>query len=342
MTGYQLSDLAKYTQTRLLGDPGIKIHGVGSLASAKPGQIAFFSDQRHSRWLADTAASAIILTDADHRVAGKPVLIAPNPSLTFARIAELFSTEPKPAAGIDPTAIIAANCQIGENVAIAAGVCIGENVKVGDHSVVGMNCTINTSSSIGSGCRLYANVTIAHHVRLGNRVIIHSGAVIGADGFGMTQDEKKQWVKMPQCGGVVLCDDVEIGANTTIDRGTLEDTVLGEDVRIDNLVQIGHNVRVGRHTAIAGCSGIAGSAKIGKNCLIGGSVKINGHIEICDNAVIAACSLVAQSITTPGKHTEWNPLMQLRSAIKKQHQRIVQMQKRLSTLEKILNRQDQL
>ena len=308
MAYYLLSELAERTHTELSGDPAVTIDGVGSLASAKPGQITFFSDRRHARWLAGTSASAIVLAAKHRQSVKKPMLIAANPAVAFAHIAQLFSIEPQPVIGIDPMATVAPGCQLGQDVAVAAGARIGENVTIGARSVIGANCVVGAHASIGSDCRLYANVTLAHHVRLHNRVIIHAGAVVGADGFGIAFDAAQGWVKMPQCGSVVLHDDVEVGANTTIDRGTLGDTVLEADVRVDNLVQIAHNVQVGQHTAIAGCTGIAGSTKIGSRCLIGGATKINGHIEICDNAGISGGSIVLRSITTPGKHSEWNPV----------------------------------
>ncbi len=341
MPEYPLSKLAEFAQTKLRGNPDIKINNVGSLPTAKSGQITFFSDLRYSKWLKNTPASAVILKAEDHhQVMKKPVLITADPYLAFARVATLFSIEPQAAVGIDPSATIAANCKIGEQVAIAAGVHLGENVTIGERTAVGANCTIGANSVIGADCKLHANVSVAHHVRLGNRVVVHSGAVIGADGFGITQDENQRWIKMPQCGSVVLHDDVEVGANTTIDRGTVEDTVLEQDVQIDNLVQIAHNVRIGRHTAIAGCSGIAGSAKIGKNCLIGGGSKINGHIEICDRAIIAGGSIVLQSVITPGKHTEWNLHLMVNQKLRKQQHQLIKLKKHLQYLEEIVKHQD--
>ena len=286
----------------------MRITGVGSLQHAAAGQITFLDDSgRYKRLLADTAASAVILKEKDGKDCRLPMLVSDRPYLAFARICSLFSGAPQPVAGIAPSAVVAPSAVLGEDVHVGANVWIAEDVVIGDRCVIAAGCCIAARCTIGEGSRLLANVVLEYEVRIGRRVLIHPGAVIGADGFGLTMDERERWVKIPQCGGVVLGDGVEIGANTTVDRGTIEDTVIEEGVKIDNQVQIAHNVHIGAHTAIAGCVGIAGSTRVGRRCKIGGGSGIGGHIEISDNVTIAGMSMVNKSITRPGYHLPNNP-----------------------------------
>ncbi|HBP03555.1 MAG TPA: UDP-3-O-(3-hydroxymyristoyl)glucosamine N-acyltransferase, partial [Stenotrophomonas sp.] len=255
----------------------------------------------------DSQASLVVLRADDAEAAPGAALVAKDPYTTFAKIAALFDIAPTRPPGIHPSAVIDPSAQV------AASAHIGPFVSVGARSVVGENCIIGTGSVIGedcsldNGCELIARVTLVTRVKLGKRVRVHPGAVLGADGFGLAMDAGK-WIKVPQLGGVRIGDDCEIGANTCVDRGALEDTVLDEDVRLDNLVQIAHNVQIGAHSAIAGCTGIAGSAKIGRYCLLGGHVGVVGHLEICDKVVITGKSVVRNSIHEPGEYSSGTPL----------------------------------
>lgn len=291
----------------LRGDGGTQVTGVGTLAAAGPGQLAFLANSKYRSQLADSQASVVVLRQEDADNASGTVLIAKDPYSAFAKMAALFEHKPARPPGVHPSAVIADDARIGNNVHIGPFVCIGARSVIGDGAVIGPHCVIGEDCEVGAGSELIARVTLVVRVRLGQRVLIHPGAVLGADGFGLAM-EAGRWLKVPQLGGVVIGDDCEIGANTTIDRGALEDTVLEEDVRLDNQIQIGHNVRIGAHSAMAGCSAAAGSARIGRYCLIGGAAGVLGHLEICDKVVVTAMSLVTHSITEPGEYSSGTPL----------------------------------
>ncbi len=293
------------------GDGGIAVTGVATLASAGAGQLAFLSNPRYRPQLAETAAGIVVLRDADADGYAGTALIARDPYVAYAKIAALFEPVPVAAAGahasavVDPTAVLDLTASIGPQVCIGARTTIGAGVRIGPGCVVGDDCVI------GDGAHLVARVTLVTRVRLGQRVTIHPGAVIGSEGFGLAMDRPEggtpHWINVPQLGGVVVGDDCDIGANTTIDRGALDDTTLEEGVRLDNLIQIGHNVRIGAHTAIAGCVGVAGSTRIGRYCLLAGKVGVAGHLEICDNVVVHAMTMVSASITEPGEYSAGIP-----------------------------------
>lgn len=300
--------LAERFSLGLKGNGQVAVSGVATLASAKPGQLSFLSNPRYRAQLAQSGAGVVVMRAADAEEYPGTALVATDPYVAFARIAALFDPPPPlrpgvhasavvdPSAGVDPQAQVDAFCSIGARARIEAGAVVGPGCVIGDDCVV------------GEGCVLVARVTLVRRVRLGRRVLIHPGAVLGADGFGLAMDAGR-WIKVPQQGGVVVGDDCEIGANTTIDRGAIEDTTLEEDVRLDNQIQIGHNVRIGAHTAMAGCAAVAGSAVIGRYCLVGGAAGILGHLEVCDRAVITAMSLVTHSIREPGEYSSGTPLM---------------------------------
>jgi UDP-3-O-[3-hydroxymyristoyl] glucosamine N-acyltransferase len=299
--------LAEQFGLQVHGDGSTAIHGVATLAHAGPGQLTFLANPRYRAQLADSQAGIVVLRAEDADAAPGTALIAKDPYTTFAKIAALFDIAPArppgihPSAVIDPSARVAASAHIGPFVSIGAGSSVGENCIVGAGSIIGEDCHLDT------GCELIARVTLVTRVKLGKRVRVHPGAVLGADGFGLAMDAGA-WIKVPQLGGVRIGNDCEIGANTCVDRGALEDTVLDDDVRLDNLVQIAHNVQIGSHSAIAGCTGIAGSAKIGRYCLLGGHVGVVGHLEICDKVVITGKSVVRNSIHEPGEYSSGTPL----------------------------------
>lgn len=300
-------DLADRFGLQVHGDPSTVIHGVATLAHAGPGQLTFLANPRYRAQLAESRAAIVVLRADDAEAAPGTALVAKDPYTTFAKIGALFETVPlrepgiHPSAVIDPSAQVAASAHVGPFVSIGARSVVGENCIIGAGSIIGEDCSLDT------GCELIARVTLVTRVRLGKRVRIHPGAVLGADGFGLAMDAG-HWIKVPQLGGVRIGDDCEIGANTCVDRGALEDTVLEEDVRLDNLVQIAHNCHIGAHSAIAGCTGIAGSARIGRYCLLGGAVGVVGHLEICDHVVVTGKSVVRNSITEPGEYSSGTPL----------------------------------
>jgi len=294
-----LGVLAERLGAALDGDPAIEVDGVAPLHSACPGALSFLSNRRYVRYLKTTRASAVILGSDDKALAPVATLVVDNPYLVYARAAALLAPERKPEPGIHPSAVVAQDAALSEGVHVGPNAVIEAGVRVGAGGWIGPGCVIGEDSEIGDDCFLAANVTLCHGVRLGNRVTLHPGVVIGADGFGIANDAGC-WVKVPQLGRVVVGDDVEVGANTTIDRGALEDTIIGPGVKIDNLVQIGHNVRIGEHTAIAGCVGIAGSTSLGKRCTVGGGAGISGHLEIADDVHLTGATLVHRSISKPG------------------------------------------
>ena len=335
LPSHTLADLAERFGLRLRGDGGRRIGGVATLANAGAGQLAFLSNGRYAAQLAATGAGAVILRE--EHLADCPVdaLIAADPYVAYAKIAALYERQPAAAPGIHPTAVVDGTARIGAGASIgpccvvAAGAAIGEGAVLGPHCIVGEDCTVGAQS------RLVARVTLVTRVTLGRRVLVHPGAVIGSDGFGLAF-ERDHWVKIPQLGGVRIGDDCEIGANTTIDRGALDDTVLEEDVRLDNQIQIAHNVRIGAHSALAGCAAVAGSAKIGRYCMIGGNAGVLGHLELADRVTITAKSLVTHSIREPGEYSSGTPLQENRlwrkSAARFKH--LDDFARRLAALEK--------
>ena len=296
---YSLSELGARFGLEVRGDETVSIEGVGTLKSSGPGQLAFLANKAYRADLPGTQAGAVILKEDDAERCPGNCLVAKDPYLAFARVASLFDHRPEGAPGIHPSAVVAESARLGENVSIAANAVIGSGCAIGDGCTIGPGSVVEDDCVLGDGCRLYANVSLGYGVKLGRRVIVHPGAVIGADGFGIAF-AGDHWEKVPQLGSIDIGDDCEIGANTCIDRGAIEDTVLEEDVRIDNLCQIAHNVRIGAHTAIAGRTGIAGSSKIGRYCLLAGSAGVAGHIEIPDRTTIGAASTVFRSMSEPG------------------------------------------
>ncbi|QWP74652.1 UDP-3-O-(3-hydroxymyristoyl)glucosamine N-acyltransferase [Lysobacter sp. K5869] len=309
---YTASELAERFALGLHGDGDIRVAGVGTLAKAGPAQLAFLANPKYRSQLDGSAAGVVVMRE--DAAAGYPgtALIARDPYSAFAKMSALFEPKPERPAGIHPSAAIDPSAEVSPLAHVGPFVSIGARSRIEAGAMLGPGCVIGDDCIVGEGCELVARVTLVTRVRLGRRVLIHPGAVLGADGFGLAM-EAGRWLKVPQLGGVSIGDDCEIGANTTIDRGAIEDTVLEEDVRLDNQIQIGHNVHIGAHSAMAGCSAAAGSAKIGRYCLIGGGAGVLGHLEVCDKVTITAMSLVTRSIREPGEYSSGTPLMDNRS-----------------------------
>ena len=304
---YTLAELAARCGGEVRGDGGVRLKSVATIQNAGLGSIAFLANPHYRKFLTTTGASALILSQSDAADSRLPALITSNPYLLYARVATLLAPPHAAQHGVhaaghvDPAARVAKDAWVGPGAVIEAG------AEVGPRASIGPNCVVMADAVVGEDSRLVASVTLCQRVALGKRALLHPGAVIGADGFGIALD-KSGWVKVPQLGSVRIGDDVEIGANTTIDRGALEDTVIENGVKLDNQIQVGHNVRIGEHTAVAGCTAIAGSAIIGKRCMIAGGAGITGHIEICDDVTVTAMTLVSHSITEPGVYSGSLPM----------------------------------
>lgn len=299
---YTLAELTNGLNVRLQGNPDCIIYRIKPINIAQPGELTFLTNSTYRKYLTTTQASAIILNEKDVTEWQGNAVISSNPYFTYAKIAEFFAPKILNDQGIHSTAVIGNHCQIESTARISAHCVIGNHVHIGAHVDIGSGCVIGDGVHIGSNTTLAANVTIYQEVIIGQRCIISSGAVIGSDGFGFANDSGI-WHAVPQLGKVVLGDDVAIGANTTIDRGALEDTLLENGVKLDNLIQVGHNVRIGENTIIAGCVAIAGSTNIGKNCMIGGGSCFAGHITICDQVIITGMTAVTKSITVSGMYS---------------------------------------
>ena len=303
-----LADIVGRLGGEALGEVAAPLEGVATLDSAGPRQIAFLANPKYRARLATTRAGAVIVGRGDREATGLPRIVADNPYAYYARTVALFHPPEDaapgvhPAAQVDPAARVDARATVEAFAVVSAGAVVEAGARIGAHGFVGRG------ARVGEGTRLHPRVTVYDGCTLGARCIVHSGAVIGADGFGMARDAG-QWVKIPQVGAVRIGDDVEIGANTTIDRGALDDTVIEEGVKLDNQIQVGHNCVIGAHTVIAGCTGISGSVSIGRDCMIGGGVGMVGHISICDRVTISGFSFVTKSITEPGTYTSGMPAM---------------------------------
>lgn len=304
--GYTLGEIVAKLGGELIGRSDQVVHRLASLAHAVEGQISFLSNGKYLHQLSTTKASAVILNPDHQSATDLPRIITDNPYAYFARLSALMNPLPQMQAGrhagatIDASASVPDSCAIGAHVSIGKGVMLGENVTICPGAVIGDGVTI------GAGTWIASNVVIYFDCVIGSRCAIAAGTVIGADGFGYAE-EKNIWVKIPQVGRVVIEDDVEIGANTTIDRGALDDTIIEQGCKLDNLIQIGHNCRIGAHTVIAGCVGIAGSAKIGKHCKIGGAAMILGHLEIADGATISPGTMITKSLKKADTYTALMP-----------------------------------
>lgn len=297
-----LGEIAARLGARLVGDGDVLIEQAGSLEHAGPRQIAFYSGPRYRAQLAATRAGAVVLAPQSEALTELPRIVAGNPHACFARAAQLLNPTVPPAAGVHASARVHAGARVAASACVEAGAVLCEGAEVGERAWVGAGCYLGEGAALGADSRLYPNVVVYARCRLGARVIVHAGAVIGADGFGMANEDGR-WLKIPHVGRVLVGDNVEIGANTTIDRGTFEDTVIEDGVRLDNQIQIGHNCRIGAHTAMAGCVGVAGSAVIGRHCTFGGAAMVLGHLSICDGVQVSSGTLITRSIHKPGTYT---------------------------------------
>ena len=305
---YTLADLAEHVGGTVVGDDTISLSGVGTLAGAEQHQISFLTNPKYTPQLASTSAGAVIVPEKSAKDAPCAALVSDNPHAAFARIAQLFDTTPAVAVGVAESAIVASSARLGENLALGPHVVIEDDAVIGDNVAIGANTVIGKGAQIGDNCTIYPNVTIYHDVIIGHGVTIQSQTVIGADGFGYAND-RGQWLPIPQTGSVRVGNDTYIGASSSIDRGAMEDTLIGDNVIIDNQVQIGHNCIVGDHSCICGSTGIAGSCHIGKYVIIGGGVGINGHISICDKVQVTGFTMIVQDITEPGVYSSGQPAM---------------------------------
>jgi UDP-3-O-[3-hydroxymyristoyl] glucosamine N-acyltransferase len=334
---YTLGQLAQRLGATLRGAADTPISGLATLQEAQAGQLSFLANPQYRKFLPGNQASAVLLSPADAEGYGGAALVVANPYLAFAQLSHLFDPRPVAIAGVHPTAVIAADAQVHASASIGPYVVIESAAQIGAGTSIGAHCFIGARSIVAEGGWLAPRVTLYHDVRIGKRVVIHSGTVIGADGFGFAK-EAGAWQKIAQIGGVLIGDDVDIGAGTTIDRGALADTIIGDGVKLDNLIMIAHNAQVGDHTAMAGGAGISGSSKVGKHCVIAGRAGLVGHIEVCDNVLITAMSMITRSITEPGSYSS-GTVMQPSAEWRKSAARFRQlddMARRLQQLEKRL------
>jgi UDP-3-O-[3-hydroxymyristoyl] glucosamine N-acyltransferase len=299
---HTIGELAARVGCELRGDPQLRVARVATLAAAGPGDLAFLANPRYRPQLAQTRATAVVLDARSAEGHAGAVLVSRNPYATYARIAALLHPEPLPAPGVHATATVDPTARVAATASIGAGAVVGAGALVGERCLVAAGCVLGAGVQVGDDSRLHARVVLLAGTRLGRRVVIQPGAVLGSAGFGYAR-EANGWVSVPQVGGVLVGDDVEIGANTTIDRGAIDDTVIEEGAKLDNQIQVAHNVRIGAHTAIAACTGISGSTRIGARCMIGGAVGIVGHLDICDDVVITGMTMVAHSISEPGMYS---------------------------------------
>jgi UDP-3-O-[3-hydroxymyristoyl] glucosamine N-acyltransferase len=337
--GYTLRDIAEKLGATVHGDETCRIDHVATLAGAGPGSISFLANRRYRPQLLGTRASAVILEQEFLSSCPVAALVMSNPYLGYAMVADLLAPEQPVPKGVHPTAYVSDRATLDPSACIGPQAVVEDDATVGARTYIGPGCLIGRGATIGEDCTLKANVTICHGVHIGDRVLLHPGVVIGADGFGIANDGGV-WVKVPQLGAVVIANDVEVGANTTIDRGALADTVIEEGVKLDNLIQIGHNVRIGAHTAIAAGVAIGGSAIIGKRCTIGGAASVAGHLEIADDVHLTATSAVPNTISEPGLYSSGMPIQDNRSWRRNvvRMRQLDDMAKRIRALERELDK----
>ena len=339
---YSLRELVARFGGEVRGDARVRVEQVATLEKATAAQVSFFSNKRYRPQLEATRAAAVVLAPEMADWTSAPRIVCDNPYAYFARLSAFFNPPEVPAPREHPAAVVDPSVRVPASASIGPLAVVGPGAEVGEGTLVAGGACVGERVHIGRDCRIHANVSIYHDCVIGDRVILHSGAVIGADGFGLAM-EAGRWHRIPQIGRVLIGDDVEVGANTTIDRGALDDTVIEEGVKLDNQIQIAHNCRIGAHTAIAGCTGVAGSTRIGRHCRIGGGAMIGGHIEIADNVEISGATAVPKSILKPGTYTSLFPISThqdwLRNASHIRHLdalalRLRELERRLADLER--------
>lgn len=303
---YSLDEIANTLGGVVVGDGGTLVERVASLANAKAGDISFLSDRKYSKLLDVSRASAFVLSHENANLIQAPRILVDQPYVYFAKLSTLLNPGNMMDNGVAASAVIAKTAIVPESCSIGHQVVIGEHVTLGENVTIGSGSVVESHATIADDTKLESNVTVKHHCEIGKRCHIFSGAVIGSDGFGYAE-ESGAWIKIPQVGRVIVGDDVDVGANTTIDRGALDDTVIENGVKLDNLIQIGHNCIIGAHTVIAGCVGIAGSARIGRHCKVGGAAMVLGHLEIADHVTISPGSMITRSLTIADTYTALMP-----------------------------------
>jgi len=304
---WTLAELAQHVDGVIVGDASCKITSVSTLQAANKQQISFLANAKYKKYLAFTEAGAVLVKAEMVELVPNNAIVVRDPYIAYAKVATLLNPNKQEVIGIASTASVDSGSIISDTVSIGHQVVIQQNVVLGEGVIIGAGSVIEEGVKVGNNTRLAPNVTLCHDIEIGENVVIHPGVVIGADGFGLANDKGK-WIKIPQIGSVKIGNDVEVGANTTIDRGALEDTVIGNGVKLDNQIQVGHNVIIGDNTVIAGCTGIAGSTTIGKHCIIGGGVGISGHIEIVDGVTITGMTMVTKSLTEAGVYSSGIPV----------------------------------
>ena len=331
----RLGELATRFGCELVGDPASAVTHVATLANAGPQALSFLANPAYREELRKTRAGAVVVRPEDAEACPVAALINADPYLAYARIAAVLHPPPALSPGIHASAVVSATAQVADTASIAPLAFIGDDAIVGEGASIGPGAVVGPRCRVGSATRIHAKVTLVEDVRIGRRCIVHPGAVIGCDGFGNARSDTG-WLKVPQVGGVEIGDDVEIGANTTIDRGAIDDTVIGNGVRLDNLIQIAHNVRIGEHTAMAALSGVSGSTVIGKRCMFAGQSGIVGHITICDDVVIGGATMVSKDIREPGFYTASFPAERDRDWKRKvaRFRRLDELVRRVARLEK--------
>lgn len=339
----KLSELAERYELQFKGDGNTLIDGIGTLSSATATQISFLANPAYRSQLKSTVAAAVIVSESDVENCPVNSIIAKDPYLSYAKIAGIFDPRRPVNPGIHASASIDPEASLGNDVRVGANAVIGPGCEIADAVIIEPGCVLIADCKVGAASHLHANVTICASVSIGKRTIIHPGAVIGADGFGLAFD-RDHWLKIPQLGSVQIGDDCEIGANTTIDRGAIGDTIVEDDVRLDNQIQIGHNVHIGAHTAMAGRVGISGSTQIGKYCMFAGSSGAVGHIQIADRTTVSYLTAVTKSITEPGTvwssglparpTREWNRTVAHIHKLEKLARRVLRLEKQTKELSK--------
>ena len=337
MKQISVSEIAKHVGGHLVGDADVLVSGVADLRAAKAGEISFLYNASFEDALSCTQASAVLLKQSMLANCKVTAIVVDNPYLAYAKVAQLLDTTPRPADGMALGISVHPSATLGRNVTLAHGVVIGADAQIDDNVSIGANTVIGQGATIGANTRLWSNISIYHQVKIGSDCLVHSGTVIGADGFGYAQD-RASWVKIPQLGVVVIGNRVEIGANCTIDRGALSDTIIADGVIIDNLVHIAHNVRLGENVAIAGCSAVAGSTVIEKGVTLSGRSNVLGHLHISEGVHITACTLVTQSLSTPGVYSSGTVQQENKEWRKSvaRFQQLDSMARRIRALEKAL------